>query len=195
MKDTALVETLRQMMARLHYRLSRLKTGEGWQKYLVLSRETLGAPGSPPKTIRFDEVRRVLPRYQSVQDDPQFAKVSVLSSFVATFAALQEADRRFGSAVENPESLPHPEVYPSSGPAMNPPVIEGPAFNGPGINGPIYEESGPTITNPNNYVEPATLEETIEKKPAEQPLELQLTPEPAEVPNADRGERSILKRS
>ncbi len=189
MEDAELVETMRQMMARLHYRLSLLKTGEGWQDYLVLSREVLGAPGSTPKPAQFDAVRKILPRYSSVQDDQQFAKISDLPSFAASFAALQEADRRFGSTIKNPESLP------AIIPALRIPALGTPA---PG-NSPAIEESGPAITDPNNYVKPATLEETIEgsieETPAENPLELQLVPEPAELPNADRGERSIMKRN
>lgn len=94
MDDVALIETLREMMARLHYRLSRLNTGDGWQKYLVLSREILGSPGAPPETARFDAIADILPRYQSVQDNPQFTKISSLPSFVAAFAALQEANSR-----------------------------------------------------------------------------------------------------
>ena len=94
MDEPALIETLRQMMARLHFRLSRLNTGEGWQKYLVLSREVLGSPGAPPEAADFAAIRDILPRYQSVQDDPQFTKISSLPSFAATFAALAEADRR-----------------------------------------------------------------------------------------------------
>ena len=178
MEDVELVETLRQMMARLHYRFSRLKTGEGWQEYLVLSREVLGSPGAAPEAANFEAVRKILPRFQSVQNDPQFAKISVLPSFTATFAALQEADRRFGNSVE--ESV------------IRQPEIGGPVINGPEFNGPeIYDPNGvdPSSVNPNS-VDPGPVEET----PADEPLELLPTPAPA-LPNATRGERSILKRT
>ena len=151
MDDQALVETTRQMMARFNYRLTRLKTGKGWQDYLVLSRDLLGAPGAPAEAVRLDAVRDMLPRYQSVADDPQFVKISALPSFVATFAALQEVDRRFA--------------------------------------GP--ESSGPEITEPLDiYPGPATTPRA-ESQPQDEILP---TPQPSEVPNASRGERSILKR-
>ena len=97
MNDTELVETLRQMMARLHYRLSRLNTGEGWQKYLVLSREVLGSPGAPPEAADFAAIQEILPRYQSVQGDSRFGKISSFPGFVAAFAALEEANLRAGN--------------------------------------------------------------------------------------------------
>ncbi len=152
MEDGELVETLRQMMARLQYRLSLLTTGEGWQKYLVLSREALGSPGAPPAAAHFDAVQKILPRYQSVQDDPQFLKIATLPSFVASFATLQEVDRRFGGTVDS------------------------------------YESDGPEITDPNNGAPPA------DEAAAEEPLEILPTPQSIAVPNATRGERSILKR-
>ncbi len=157
MEDDVLVETLRQMMARLHYRLSRLKTGEGWQKYLVLSREILGSPGAPPEAAQFDAVQKVLPRYHSVQDNPLFTKISGLPSFAATLAALQETDRRFGGSVSN----------------------------------------GPEINDPEESNEPSPIESSTEEPPKEmheEPLEILPTPQATVVPNATRGERSILKR-
>lgn len=117
MDDVALIETLREMMARLHYRLSRLNTGDGWQEYLVLSREILGSPGAPPEAARFDAIADVLPRYQSVQDNPQFAKISALPSFVAAFAALQEADRRSARFAQPQQPL----IEQPSGPAIGDP--------------------------------------------------------------------------
>ncbi|MGI9430392.1 MAG: hypothetical protein ACR2NM_17150, partial [Bythopirellula sp.] len=68
MSDHELVETLRKMMARLHYRLSLLNTGEGWQKYLVLSREILGSPGTGAEIPYLGAIPNVLPRYRSTQD-------------------------------------------------------------------------------------------------------------------------------
>lgn len=106
--DRALIETLREMMARFHYRLSLLKTGQGWQDYLVLSREDLGSPGAPAKTARFDKIATVLPRYQSVQDNPEYAKIYSLPGFVASFAALREANRRADRfpSIDNPATGP-----------------------------------------------------------------------------------------
>ncbi|NOZ40755.1 MAG: hypothetical protein GXP24_11090 [Planctomycetes bacterium] len=164
MEDTVLVETLRQMTARLHFRLSLLNTGESWQKYLVLSRDLLGSPGASPAAAQFDAVRRVLPRYQKVQNDPQFAKISALPSFVATFAALQETDRRFGRSA-------------------NSPVLTGPEITDPNSSRPA----------PANVSTERATEGAIEI-PTEKPQEVLPTPQPAVVPNATRGERSILKR-
>ncbi len=149
MDDATLVETLRQMMARLHYRLSRLKTGAGWQSYLVLSREILGSPGAPPEAAQFEKVQNILPKFASVQESPEFVKISALPSFVATFAALRETARRFAPTT-------------SSGPKIPDPNIEDPA--------------------------------SIEEPPVEEPLEILPTPKADVVPNAKRGERSILKR-
>ena len=150
MNDAELVETLRQMMARLHHRLSMLNTGDGWKNYLVLSRDVLGSPGTPPETVQLGVVQKMLPRYQSVLNDPQFAKISTLPSFVATFAALQETNRRF--------------------------------------SGSTIEGSGPQIADPNG------LDSVPDRTPVEQSSELLPAPQPAVVPNAARGERSILKR-
>ncbi len=149
MEDAKLVETLRQMMARLQYRLSRLKTGEGWQSYLVLSREILGSPGSPPEAAQIGEIRKILPRYASVQENPEFVKISGLPSFFATFAALRETARRFEPTAS----------------------------------------SGPKIPDPNSGDQAP-----IEEPPVEEPLEILPTPKADVVPNATRGERSILKR-
>lgn len=151
MDDKDLVETLRQMMARLHYRLSLLKTGEGWQKYLVLSREILGSPGTGAEIPFAGEIAKVLPRYYGTQDNPEYAKIAALPSFVATLAALQEVNRRFPQA-ESPTT-------------------------------------GPTITDP------ASDGTTPVELPIDKSLEILPTPTPAaELPNASRGERSILKR-
>lgn len=146
MDDTALVETLRQMMARLHYRLSLLNTGEGWQKYLVLSREILGSPGAGPEAAQLGAIQKVLPHYRSVQDNPEYGKIATLPSFVAAYHALQEVHRRFPNT-------------------------------GPEITDPNFEQASPD--------EPPIIEESLEILP---------TPTPAALPNASRGERSILKR-
>lgn len=127
MEDTALLETTREMMARLHYRLSLLTTGEGWQEYLVLSREKLGSPGAPPQDADRQAIEKILPRYQSVQDNPEFAKISSLPSFAATFAALLEVNQRgvgsdpAGPAITDPnatDSVPANET-----PAVDPSEI------------------------------------------------------------------------
>ena len=123
MDDAALIETTREMMARLHYRLSRLKTGKGWQDYLVLSREVLGSPGSPAEAAQREAIEKILPRYQSVQDNPEFLKITQLPSFGATFAALQEVNRRgLGTASAGP-AMGDPNVI-ESAPADQPPQSE-----------------------------------------------------------------------
>lgn len=124
MDDTALIETTREMMARFQYRLSRLKTGKGWQDYLVLSREVLGSPGSPPDSAQRDAVEKILPRYQSVQDNPEFLKITQLPSFGATFSALQEVSRRkLGSPSSSGPAIGDPNVI-ESAPAEQPPQSE-----------------------------------------------------------------------
>lgn len=148
MDDVALVETLREMMARFHYRLSLLNTGKGWQDYLVLSREKLGSPGAPPEAVEILEVQKVLARYGSVQENPRYTKVSTLPSFGATFAALIETENRFGST----------------------------------------QPVGPEIVDP-SIGQPAPVE-----TPTERVQEILPQPLPDELPNARRGERSILRK-
>ena len=153
MGDSELVETLRKMMARLHYRLSLLKTGEGWQKYLVLSREILGSPGTGAEILHPGAVPKVLPRYRSTQDNPEFVKIATLPSFIAAFDALREVNRRFpATATELPITR--------------------------------SEVADPTPEIPAKV-----------KSPVDESSEILPTPTPAgKLPNASRGERSILKR-
>lgn len=156
MDDSTLVETLRKMMARLHYRLSLLNTGEGWQTYLVLSREILGSPGSGTEIPHPGAIARVLPRYRSTQDNPEFVKIATFPSFVAAFDALLEVDRRFPSTGLSTQELP------SSRSEMADPIPDTP----------------PKV-----------------ETPFDAPSEVLPTPTPAgRLPNASRGERSILKR-
>ncbi len=100
MDDRALIETLRDMMARLDQRLSRLKTGEGWRRHLVLGAEALGEPGAPPEVAKLPAMQKALPRFRSVADQPKFAKIANFPSFIAAQAALQESLTRFASAEE-----------------------------------------------------------------------------------------------
>lgn len=141
MNDATLVETTREMMGRFNYRLSRLKTGEGWQDYLILSREVLGSPGTPPETAQLAAIQKVLPRYASVQEDPQFVKISSLPSFAAAYAALQEAERRLaefqpiGPQINGPNggeitpaerpTEPQPEILPTPAAAELPNTTRG----------------------------------------------------------------------
>jgi len=162
MDDAVLVETLREMMGRFNFRLSRLETGEGWQAYLVLTREVLGAPGSGPDAARRDKIQTILPRYRSVADDPQYVKIATLPSFVAVFNALQEVDRRNAGR-------PSPRT----------------AVTGPTLSDPKTDAGD---GNPSGGATPATNEAIEEAN------EVLPTPQPAKVPNAARGERSILKR-
>ncbi len=165
MENAELVETLRQMMARLQYRLSLLETGKGWQEYLVLSREILGSPGSPPTTANIGAIHEILPRYRSVRSDPQFQKIAGLPSFGATLAAMEETTRRFADA-EHQDSQHR-------------------------------LQDGPQITNPNSdrSTDGGTHEAAPNKTPRQNvPAEVLPSPGPTLVPNAKRGERSILKR-
>jgi|GEM_PF-6182713 len=163
MDDATLIETLRQTMARFNYRLSLLKTGEGWQDYLVLSREQLGAPGAPPEAAQLQAIQTVLPRYASVQNDAQFVKIATLPSFVAAYNCLQKAKRRLDGVMLDSEVQPE-------GPWITNPSSTAPTSTGPNNNGPT--NTGPASRN----------------------QEILPTPEPASLPNATRGERSILKR-
>jgi len=165
MEDAVLVETLREMMGRLNYRLSLLKTGEGWQRYLVLPRELLGSPGAPPESAQLDKIQKVLPHFRGTLDDPQFVKIFTLPSFVAAYNTLEEVSRRF------------------SGDQIGDPLIGDPLIGGPEITDPNSSETTPT----DQPAEKAN-------GPIEEAIEILPTPQPAEVPNATRGERSILKR-
>ena len=157
MDDDALVETLREMMGRLNYRLSLFKTGESWQNYLVLSREILGAPGASPEEAELEAIQKMLPRFQGVQDDSQFEKIAALPSFMAVFESLQEAEQRLQ------------DIQPSV-----------PKTSGPTIAGPTVDKQAPT--------------ESVAETTVERNKEILPTPQPAELPNATRGEHSILKR-
>lgn len=101
MDEAALVETLREMMGRLNYRLSLLNTGEGWQRYLILNREDLGSPGSAPSQANISKIQQVLPHFQGVENNPEFVKIFSLPSFVAAHGALKEVNRRAGISPES----------------------------------------------------------------------------------------------
>lgn len=158
MDDATLVETAREMMGRFNFRLSRLETGEGWQKYLVLTRDDLGSPGSSPESARRDKIEKFLPRYRSVSEDSQYVKIATLPSFVAVYNALEEVSQR---------NIGSPSGSVSVG---------GPSFANPNNADPINGETSPAQDN------------------TEEANEILPTPLPSEIPNASRGERSILKR-
>jgi len=179
MNDEELVETLREMMGRFNHRLSRLKTGEGWQKYLVLSREVLGAPGAKAKRADLDAIRSVLPRYESVQNDSQFTKIAGIPSFVAVFAALEEAEQRLAKLAESNQLARKVESEQTNS--------EGDFPAGPQINDPNVSETG---GNQSIATEDATGDET----PAPREPDPLPTPTPADQPSAAAGEHSILNR-
>lgn len=123
MNDAQLVESLREMMGRLNYRLSLFNTGDGWQNYLVLTREDLGAPGSGPKTPKFETVQQVLPHFEDVSEDSQYVKIHTLPSFQAAHAALTEVERRFGKIAPNEPAATEVAKLAPKTPASGPELI------------------------------------------------------------------------
>jgi hypothetical protein len=101
MDDAALLATLRDVSTWLNLRLDRLKTGAGWQRYLGVWEEALEGPaiepndGVPP-VIQIDLLQKVLTRFDRTADNPEYAKIATLSSFIATRTVLREVIERFG---------------------------------------------------------------------------------------------------
>jgi len=89
MDDAALFTAVNDLGYSLEVRLSRLKTGAGWQRYLRIPESALTAPAE-----NFDKFAQTLARYDSVADNPEFAKIAGLPSFIATKAALRQGVTR-----------------------------------------------------------------------------------------------------
>ena len=101
MDDAALFAALREISSLLDLRLARLKTGAGWQRYLGLSEEALGGPaaeakGGVPPVVRIDLLQKVLIRFDRTADNPEYAMIATLPSFIATRAAIRQVIDRFG---------------------------------------------------------------------------------------------------
>jgi len=91
MDDRALFTALSDLAYGLDVRLSRLNTGAGWQRYLRISDSVLVAPDE-----NLDKLVKTLGRFDSISDNPEFAKIAGLPSFIATKAALRQVVVRLG---------------------------------------------------------------------------------------------------
>jgi len=89
MDDPALFATLGDLFYALDRRLSRLSTGAGWQRYLLLPSDVLRDP-----VANLDQLEHGLARFDSVADNPEFSKIAGLPSFIATKAALRQVIAR-----------------------------------------------------------------------------------------------------
>jgi len=143
MDDRALFTALSDLAYGLDVRLSRLNTGTGWQRYLRISDSVLVAPEE-----NLDQLVKTLGRFDSVSDNPEFAKIAGLPSFIATKAALRQVVAR----------LDEPRTAESAGDSSN---------------GPVFPSS----------TESSSAGEILP------------TPATSVVPEASRGEHSILKRA
>ncbi len=107
MDDRTLFTTLNDLFHALDARLSRLTTGAGWQRHLLVPSRVLNAPAA-----NLDELQQTLARFDAVADNPEYAKIAGLPSFIATKAALRQTVLRFnGPRIVNPsadEVLPTP---------------------------------------------------------------------------------------
>ena len=130
MDDASLLAALRELTSRFDARLARLKTGAGWQRYLRLSEPALSDPGA-----NLDPLQRALARFDAVADNPEYAKIAGLPSFIATKAALRQVVMRFdGPQMVDPfggDSTPREdepadgEILPTPKPAAEPEAIRG----------------------------------------------------------------------
>jgi len=93
MDDATLFTAVNDLGYSLEVRLSRLETGAGWQQYLRIPESALSAPAAS-----FDRFAQTLARYDSVADNPEFAKIAGLPSFIATKAALRQVVARLAGA-------------------------------------------------------------------------------------------------
>lgn len=109
MDDATLFTAVNDLGYSLEVRLSRLETGAGWQRYLRIPESALSAPAAS-----FDQFAQTLARYDSVADNPEFAKIAGLPSFIATKAALRQVVARLAE----PQSGEEPARVNSSGPTF-----------------------------------------------------------------------------
>lgn len=86
----SLHQTLLQLSSRLHERLTRFDTGEGWQEYLSLPEEMYD-----DSQLQLDVLAERLTRFNSVAENPQFEMIAELPTFAATQSALQQMVVRF----------------------------------------------------------------------------------------------------
>ncbi len=89
MDDLTLLTAVNDLGYSLDVRLARLETGAGWQRYLRI-------PASAP-TAHSEKFVQTLARYDSVADNPEFAKIAGLPSFIATKAALRQVVARLAT--------------------------------------------------------------------------------------------------
>jgi hypothetical protein len=85
MDVSQLENTLRDVSSQLHVRLSNLKTGAGWQRYLKIPGVLLDAPTQNAETLQ-----KTLAKYDAIAGNPRYAKLAGLPTFIATGATLRE---------------------------------------------------------------------------------------------------------
>jgi hypothetical protein len=150
MELLALVQELRVLDALLTYELGRFDRPEGWQRYLALPPDALGAPGDPEPAVRLDVLQRQLARFDKVAANEEFAKVAASPSFAATHAALRAVVERFGEGGPTLDGDPASE----GGPALIPPQDE----DFPNDPGPVTDsEESEQLPAPPPNPEPARM--------------------------------------
>ena len=127
MDDPTLFQAMNDLGYSLDVRLSRLTTGEGWQRYLQIPESVLRSP-----IANFVRLQQTLARYDSVADNPEFAKIAGLPSFIATKAAMRQIVVRHAK----------PQVGQSAAPPR------GPALSAADESTVVDEEVLPTPADP-----------------------------------------------
>ena len=94
----SLVGTLRDLSRALQEALQRFDDPTGWQRYLALPEDALGAPGTDEVAIQLSVLQERLERYDQVATGGKFAKIAEMPSFVATHTALELVVARFAEA-------------------------------------------------------------------------------------------------
>ena len=163
MGNLDLQKNLLDFSQQLDGRLSQLSTGAGWQRHLGLPEEGLGTD----VTARH-RLGELLSRFDRVLENPQYGKISNLSSFEATHVTLRELVSRLESDEQ-------------SDPPKNSTALVG--LEGPQI---IEPTTGKT----------ASLQKKSSTQQEQLSRETETLPTPAAVakPDPPRGERSILRR-
>ncbi len=124
MEDATLFTAVNDLGYSLDLRLARLETGTGWQSYLRIPASALSAPAA-----HHEKFVQTLARYDSVADNPEFAKIAGLPSFIATKAALRQVVARLASpqTVEPAGVNSLGPTFPSSAPLSTEKILPTPA--------------------------------------------------------------------
>jgi len=129
MDDPTLFTALSELFYSLDARLSQLTTGAGWQRHLLVPGNVLRDP-----TANLDQLEQGLIRFDSVADNPDFAKIAGLPSFIATKAALRQVVVRLAKPQAKVHAKPEAgpdfpasaeEVLPTPTPVAKPEATRG----------------------------------------------------------------------